>query len=188
MYPKLTPENASEIVQEATQRLQVIDSHIKSKQSESQKIEDKIDQLNAELEVFNVEIELKRKELIILKIDTETEREKLEVLLKEEIEKQATLTTKLAVLYKAIQEASEELLRATESRVAEEEKRATLLLEEVQEKRRNLIGIKEEINSQEVELAEKKKTAFSIQKKIDELHEKEQFIKKKYEDAGINYQ
>jgi len=188
MYPKLTPENASEIVQEATQRLQVIDSHIKSKQSESQKIEDKIAQLNAELEVFNVEIELKRKELIILKIDTETEREKLEVLLKEEIEKQSILTTKLAVLYKAIQEASEELLRATESRVAEEEKRATLLLEEVQEKRRNLIGIKEEINSQEVELAEKKKTAFSIQKKIDELHEKEQFIKKKYEDAGINYQ
>lgn len=188
MYSKLTPENASEIVQEATQRLQMIDSHIKTKQSESEKIVHEIARLNIELESVTVEVKMKQKELELLKRDTEIEREKLEALLKEEIEKQAELTAKIAVLYKAIQEASEELLRATESRVAEEEKRATLLLEEVQDKRRALIGLVEETKNQEVELAEKKKTAFSIQKKIDELHEKEQFIKKKYEDAGINYQ
>lgn len=187
MYTKLTPENASEIVQEATQRLQVLDSHIKNKQVESGNIEEKIIQLKNELEVYQVEVKKKNIELEDVKKSIESENKILQDLLKEEVEKQSQLTSKLRDLYKHIQEAKEELLRTVEKRTEEEELRATKLLDEVQEKRRTVIGLEDNIKVQETELMEKKKTVFNLQKKIDELHEKEQFIKKKYEDAGINY-
>lgn len=187
MYPGLTPQNASQIVQEATQRLQVIDSAIKTKQAEKEKIEKQVADSNTELETVTKELERTRGLVVGAKNDLAGVEKEIDTMKQKEQTLSAELVDRLKKLYDEVLKAKELLLQTVTQGVDEQEKLARATIDTLQEKKRLLAELEKEIEVVNTDLVEKKKNAFNIQKKADELYEKEQYIKKKYDDAGISY-
>lgn len=187
MYTELTPQNASQIVQEATQRLQVIDSAIKTKQAEKEKIEKEVATSKTELDSVTKELERTRGLVVGAKSDLKAVEKEIDTMKQKEQTLSAELVDRIKKLYDEVLKAKEALLETINQGVIEQESLAKATIDTLHEKRRLLAELEKEVEAVNADLVEKKKNAFNIQKKVDELYEKEQYIKKKYENAGISY-
>lgn len=187
MYTELTPQNASEIVRNATERLQSINSAIKIKEDTIKNLENKIKASNEELVKINSEIKVKENNIVNIKNNIEKISEENDKLAKENIELSKFIVQKSEEFYTFVIEAKDKELESIENRLKNNERNISDTINHIQEKKRVLNTLTEDIKKLDIEIEEKKKVAFNIMKKNEEIQEKEQFIKKKYEDAGINY-
>lgn len=187
MYAELTPQNASEIVRNATERLQSINSAIKIKEQNVDILQKKIIDSKSELEKINTEIEVKKNIIINTQNNIEKLSKENDKLKKEGVELSNFIVEKAIEFYNLVTEAKDKELESVDNRLKNTEKNLSEIIDHIQEKKRIEDRHKKNIEALESELEEKKKVAFNIMKKNEEIQEKEQFIKKKYEDAGINY-
>ncbi len=183
----MNEQNISITLQSALDRLASIESRITEKNTEAEKVEKETAIAKAELVEITQKVETAKNELhnqqaslVQIKDETDVARETL----RSEYEKGIG---KLEALYLKLCDAKEALLKTLTENVSAKEKETFVIIDTIQEKKRALASTEKEISETSIQLENTKKSMFTLQTKFDDLREKEEFIKKKYEDAGIPY-
>lgn len=187
MSNELNENNISITLQSAMDRLSAINGRVSEKEKELEKTEKDKETAKSELDSLQKSVDTLKNNKKELETTLDSLKKEIEVTretLRAEYEKGIG---KLEALYQKLCDAKEALLKTITENVTAKEKETFSIIDAIQEKRRTLSTLEKEVVTVTGEIEHAKKNMFNLQTKFDDLRQKEEFIKRKYEDAGIPY-